>query len=424
MKRPMMKHRRWGIAAVALGATLLVGAAAVRVVAAPALIRFPLGLDETTTYTGTAASYVDQVTLLPLAKPKTEPLEIKRRVKVVSGTFSKAVIDETVTVKTGATTNIEAYQYVIDRRTMKMVSDPRQVAFGDSTAVMHAAPGAFRVNFPMGTNTHDSYRAFIPEEDAYSQLVLVEGPHQHPDAHVQVIDFSSKLDGPVAPYYLEHLKKMGLPMEVTPAQLLPLLAAEGIDVNSALADVGPRLTPAESKLVTTTLAKSVPLEYFFLSDGMISIEPRTGTLIDVHTHQQGVAVQPDLSGANVLQPVLARYDSIPSVHKLSAGLAALAKKAPQVAESYRYTQTVPSSVAVTTLARDHVRTMNLIKFRVPVAMIVLGLALLVLGLVPRRRAGRGRSSTNGPVSPSAAPPVIPTEPAPAPDLPARTYEGV
>jgi Porin PorA len=99
-----MRHRRWGIAALGLGVTLLIGAIGFRTVAAPALVRFPLNVDQTVTYTGTALTYVDPATLLPLAKPEREPLQIRRRVKVVSGTFTKAVVDETVTVKTGGTT--------------------------------------------------------------------------------------------------------------------------------------------------------------------------------------------------------------------------------------------------------------------------------------------------------------------------------
>jgi len=426
-----MRHRALRIAALSFGALLLIGSIAFRLVAAPALVRFPLNVDETTEYSGTAVSYVDQASLVPFAEPKRSPLHISRRVHVVSGTFSKAVIDETVTVKTGGTTNVERYQYVIDRRTMKMVSDPRQVAFGDPKAVMHAA-GAFRVNFAMGTSANGRYLAYIPEEDAVSQLTLVEGAHTHRDAHIKVLDFASKLNGPVAPYYLEHLRKMGAPMQVTAAQLAPVLLADGIDVNRALADVGPLLTPAESKLVSETLAKSVRLRYFFLSDGLISIEPRTGALIDVHTQQQGIAVQPDLSGASVLQPLLDKYAAIPSVKALSDGLAAMAKRPPQVAESYRYTQTIPSSLAATRLARDHVRTMNLVKVRIPGAMAVLGLLVLGAGLIGgaligRRRTRRDRDEPDADEPRAGSPPssaTIPAEPVPEIAVARRTYEGV
>jgi hypothetical protein len=162
----------------------------------------------------------------------------------------------------------------------------------------------------------------------------------------------------------------------------------------------------------------VRLRYFFLSDGLISIEPRTGALIDVHTQQQGIAVQPDLTGASVLQPLFDRYAAIPSVKALSDGLAALAKRQPQVAESYRYTQTIPSSLAATRRAREHAQTMNLVEVRIPGAMVVVGLLLLGGGLIGRRRTRRDGEGPDGgmPVPPTT----IPAEPA----VPARAYEGV
>ena len=58
------------------------------------------------------------------------------------------------------------------------------------------------MNFAMGTTSDGSYRAFIPEADVTTPLTLVRGPHHHADADATVIDFSSKLETPVAPYYL------------------------------------------------------------------------------------------------------------------------------------------------------------------------------------------------------------------------------
>ena len=75
----------------------------------------------------------------------------------------------------------------------------------------------------------------------------------------------------------------------------------------------------------------------------MSIEPTTGALIDVHSQQEGVAVQPDLSGVGALQPLLDKYAAIPSVKALSDGLAAMAARPPQLAQTFQYTQTPASS---------------------------------------------------------------------------------
>lgn len=384
-----------------VGAVLLAGSVAFRLAAVPALVRFPSNIDETTHYTGRTLTYVDQATLLPLATPKVEPLSLSRHVKVVTADFHRAVIDETVTIKAGSTTSVEKYQYVMDRRSMKFVADPRQFAFGDPKATIHAA-GTYRINFALGTSAGGKYRSYIPEADASTPLVLVEGLHSHTDAHIDTIDFHSKLEKPVAPYYRAHLEAMGLPMEVTAAQLQGQLSAAGIDVGQALADVGPLLTPDESTLLATTLAKPIPLQYYFIADGRISIEPKTGALIDVHAHRDAVAVQPDLSGVTALAPLLAKYSSIPSVKALSDGLVAVAARGPQVAQELRYTQTVPSSLAAADRAEAQGKKMTLVTWWVPGAMAVLGLLLVVLGLIGWRRSRQG-----GPSAPVPAEPVTP-----------------
>jgi hypothetical protein len=89
-----MRRRRRSIAAACVGVVLLAGSAGFRLFAVPALVRFPLNIDETTHYTGTAVTYVDQATLLPLPTPKVEPLSLSRHVKVVGGNFESAVSRE------------------------------------------------------------------------------------------------------------------------------------------------------------------------------------------------------------------------------------------------------------------------------------------------------------------------------------------
>ncbi len=383
-----MRRRRWGIAGVCVAVVLVLGSVAVRTVAAPALVRFPLNLDETAHYSGHELVYVDARTLLPLAKPASVPITVDRHVKVVSGDFSRALVDETVTVKAGSVTTVETYQYVMDRRSMQVVNDPRSYAFGDPKATMHPA-GAYRVNFAMSTTGNGSYRSYIPEADATTPLALVEGRHYHADARVSVIDFSSKLTRPVAPYYLAHLRALGLPMQITTAELQPQLAAAGIDVNRALADVGPRLTPAEQRLVTETLSKSIPLRYYFIVNGTVSIEPKTGALVDVHSTEEGVAVKPDLGGASALNSLLARYSSIPSVKAAADGLAALARREPQRAETFVYTQTVASSLHVAHKATQQASQMNLVETRLPNGLLLLGMLVLLGSLLAWRGARPG-----------------------------------
>jgi hypothetical protein len=408
-----MRRRRCSTVAIVVGIVLIGGSAAFKAAAVPALVRFPLDVNQTAHYKGTSTTYIDQATMLNLTTPKREPLTLDRHVKVTGGTHDEAVITETVTIKTPSSTNIENYQYVMDRRTMKFVADPSQYAFGDPQATMHAA-GSYRVNFSMGTTSDGTYRAFIPEADTIVPLTLVRPLHYDANAGTDVISFSSKLETPVAPYYLTHLKAMGLPMQVTSAELQPQLVAAGIDMGKALADVGSRLTPAESSLLLTTLAKPVPLRYFFVADGVISIEPRTGVLVDVNTSKEGVAVQPDLSGATALQPLLNKYADIPSVKAVSDGLAKLAVRSPQPAQILDYRQTRASSHSLADTARSQGRMMTVVEWWVPAALAILGIALLTLGLIGRRRSRGGSDTPVREFPPAPVEPPTPALPAPAP----------
>ena len=150
--------------------------------------------------------------------------------KVVDGDYGQAVIRETVTIKAGPTTSVEKYQYVMDRRSMKFVEDPRQFAFGNPTATI-ARRGRLSGQLRNGHERRTaSIGATSPKRTPRYPLVLHEGRHYHADARIDVIDFTSKLEKPVAPYYRAHLEAMGLPMQVTAAQLQGQLSAAGIDV--------------------------------------------------------------------------------------------------------------------------------------------------------------------------------------------------
>jgi DUF3068 family protein len=424
-----MRRRRWSTVAICAGLVLLIGAAAFRVFAVPALVRFPLDADKTAHYRGVAVTYVDQQTLTPLSTPKREPLTLDRHVKVVDGDFGHAVVQETITIRAGATTSVEHYRYVMDRRSMKFTGGAGNYAFGDPNATMHNG-GSYRVNFAMGTQRDGTYYAFIPEADTQVALQYVRGPHYSPAAGVDVTDFSSKLLAPVAPYYLEHLKAMGLPMEVSAVQLQPTLLASGIDIAKAIAAAGPYLSPAESATIAATLAKPVPLHYFFVVDGAISIEPKTGALVSVHSNAEGVAVQPDFSNANVLKPILEKYSALPAVKAAADGLSALSVKEPQRAQILEYQQTPASQRDIAGVASDQAKMMNLATWWVPIGLAVLGGLLVVLGVILRRRAGRGRPNANvgrdHPIPPQAPvePILPPLEPVGAPARPDRVSEPV
>src|SRR5215218_7800396 len=74
-------RRRWpAIALLSCGALLVAGAATWRVAAVPALVKFPVDLDEHLSYGGTFTQYADATTAAPLSAPAVSALAIERHV--------------------------------------------------------------------------------------------------------------------------------------------------------------------------------------------------------------------------------------------------------------------------------------------------------------------------------------------------------
>jgi hypothetical protein len=247
--------------------------------------------------------------------------------------------------------------------------------------------GTYRIQLPLGTHAGGRYPVWNNETSATSLLEDPSAVQPHDAANVDVITFAGRLDKPVTAAYTKWLAANGFPTSISSDQVQTQLRAQGVDVAAAFAAVGPMMTPAETKTLSGVLGRSIPLRYSFVYSGGVAIEPRTGTIIDVHSQREGLAVAPDLSGVAELRPLLARYASIPAVKAVSDGLDRLAAQPPQLAAVFAFTQTPASSASVGVDAAEQIRMMNLIELRVPWAVGMVGLLVVVidLALAFRRR---------------------------------------
>lgn len=387
----MPGRRRWARRLMVLGGLVVVVAVVFGLVGVPALERFPLNTDVTVLYTGGFDLYVNQATLDPLATPTHLPMTVQRRVKVHSGGFSTAVVSEDDTIRPGSLTYHQDFQYLLNRRTMAFENGSQTIMFGEPAKVDIA--GSYRVNFPMGTTASGTYPVLNTETDKKAAVTDGRGPHDMAGVTgVQVIDFRSKVKGPVSPYYHRWLVDNGFPASISPAQLEPRLAAYGVDVPALLAVLGPRLTSSEASLVNRVLSTPVPLDYTYFYQGTVAVEPRTGALIWVDTTAEGVDVALSLTGVDRLRPLLATYASIPEVAALSKALEQLAAAAPQKVVKYTWVQTRGSAQHVANLASGQIRTMNLLN-AFPWLIGGVGLVLVGVGAVFWRRRPPVRPAT-------------------------------
>lgn len=408
-----LERRRWAPWTNGGGAALLVGAVLVGVVLTPALARFPDHLDQTARYTGSFSLLVDQKTLAPLASPLTVPLQVERRVQVRAASFSTVRVSEDVTMAAGPLTMHQHDQYVMDRRTMALQADPRTELFGQQQTVP-AAAGTYRINWPLGTSASGTYRSFMPETATAAVLRHGRGPAPLAGTGLQAVTFTSTTtDTPVSAQYRAWLGRNGFPLQLTPTQLLPRLAALGVDVPQVLAAITPQLTPAEQAAVDRALTQPIPLRYSYSNAGTVAIEPDTGALLHVTTTSEVVSVSPDLSGLAALQPVLQRFAAVPSVQGLANALDELASAPPQPVTRDHWTQTAASTDAAAATATTQLHQLSLLG-TLPWAVGGAGVVLVAAGPLStwRRRhhsrhdggVGPGPASTGPGSSPAAGGP--------------------
>lgn len=377
-----MNRTRW---LIGVGAVAVVAALGVRFVAAPALVRFPLGLDKTTHYSGQTTTFVGEATGAPLATPTVAPLTVDRRVHVVSGSFSQAVVEESIRVSFGGTTNVQTYRYVMDRKSMKLLNNSKSFAFGSGTNLMTPSNG-YRLNFPIGSTATRSYLAYDPTTNTLGTLKATGPAQRDPVSGMKLLTFATTLNHPVASYYMPTLESMGMPTQLGPTAVSANLAAHGADVTQVIADIGTSLTPDEASALTAVLAKPVALNYSYFQQGTVQVDPKTGAVISGASDHEGISVTPDMSAADAVTPILAKYASFASVQSLMKAMTDMS--GPQVVVDMTYHQTPASVRDVASTAKSQGRQIDLLERRVPAGLLVIGLALLVLGLAwrPRRFA--------------------------------------
>lgn len=395
-----MSRRRWVFGSLAV--LLVASAVVVRYVGDPVMIRFPLNINQTAHYSGTATVSADPSTLAPLAKPMVFPLQVDRTVKVVSGSYSLAVVDETVKLRFAGTTQTDTYRYVMDRRSMQLVTSPESYALGDKTARMTPA-GMFRINLELGANGTRSYKLYAPETNSASVGVPTGPAHRSAAAGVDVVRFDTTLDAPLAPYYLASIQKSGFPAQLTAAQAAAQLQAKGVNTTELVRQVTPFLSGTQLSQLQQALAQPVPLSYHYFQKGWVDVEPATGAVIS-SSSREGVSAAPDLSGLHQLVTALAPLGNLSEVKALSSAYTTLSAAGQQPALTMDFTQTPASVASAAALAQDQARLMALVRWQLPLGLGVLGLLALLVAVIwrPRRPAPVTELPVAAPVQPPAA----------------------
>jgi hypothetical protein len=377
----MRKQRRiWPLIIGILGVLLVAGSFVFRAIAETSLVKYPDDVDETPVYQGTVTLHVDPATAAPLDSPKEYPLEVRRHIQVVESTSELAVVKETIDLKAeGLFDSVQENQYVMDRKEMVNVQDPRAYAYLPENVVDRSPD--YRLNFPLD-NELKPYPVYLNE----AQITYQAQPDPAtPSGTVEDIDVHNFVaDVPYAPVTeaylgtLDNALPQKLPRELSLTQLAPLLAKSGIDIQKLLPALLPALSPADQQLVGQLAQQPVKLVYQIRNKGSDSVDQSTGAIVQLKDVEQSFAASPDPEVLPVLQGLLGRYPQVAGVSDALTNLQKLAA-APIPIFDNKFSQTPASVTDIAKTVKDTGNLKTFAEDTLPLILLIAGIVLAVVG---------------------------------------------
>ncbi len=334
---------------VLFGVLLVLSAGILRWGIAPAVAVLPGDTDTTRAYTGTVtmlnAAALTSSTAGPLVL-RDLPVGVTHRTKVLDTKGDSALVSDTKTVTaSGRTIAASDDRYAVDRTLL--------TAGSGFTGVV--AQRGLTFNWPIRTQAKD-YPGWVPDTGRTTTLTYTGKANR---GGVPTYVYTAKT---AAQPITDQQVLAGLPKGLPKASLASLATGLGL----------PAATLARLTAVLPRLPDPVPLSYTYQADATYWVAPDSGIVVDIAQHEVRSAV---LTLAGTTTPLAAVMD--------------LRFTAPAVTVSQAGKD-----------ARDSAKGIRLLYRTLPWSLTVLGFALVVVGLVTRRR-GSLRQPPAGSVRPPA-----------------------
>lgn len=360
------------------------------------LVLFPSGVEQDVRCEGVVEKVAGKHGLAPLSPPVEERLELSGKLISVDDEYTRgtAVLEQDIAQTSGAGSGLDmsgSNTYVIDRGDCAN----KKSDLSTSCGVVVDRSGSWSVNFPLGTSM-ESYNVF--DNDVASSFAMrfvkedrIEG--------IGVYTFSGSFrHRPMAGYRAE---AMGLPSTTTFGELKDELEAMGIPLDRLLAEAYPTLTSREKEAINEFPDhRELGLEYTAKRHLELSVEPVTGTVVDVRESETFIYVNTDVKVFLPLLEILAAHSEDPMVLQYMSQIDQQNVLEPREIFRVSYHWTPGSSLEMVDYANSRIGPVRFVRDVVTVMMLVLGAASLVAGLVLRRdRYSRGEGGGGG--SPAA-----------------------
>ncbi len=366
---------------IVLGIVLILAAILWWAIAVNALVKLPDDIDVENRYEGEMTWYVDPMTHQPLAEGEEVelPLEVTQKIVSLAEEFDSSTgpIKETLELKVGEMAQPpQEFVYVLDRKTLENVKDERAYAWVPANVVDRE--GAYYPFFPFDTSKDETYKLWKNE---IGEAVEVEFVSEEEKEGITVYNF--KLAFEEREVVEAFVKGMNLPTSTTFEELKPILKAAGVDVDAFLALAVQAMQPDDLQALQRALQGEIPLKYYWTAEQEMSVDPKTGTPVDVYKSSETLSYKLDVEGLSGLQALLAKYVNDPRLGPAIAQLAGLQSQMGEARKvfSYRYASTQDTVKATVEEAKDGAGKINLVKVYIPWALLIVGALILIVGLL-------------------------------------------
>lgn len=291
--------RRTGQILSVIGLLLMVAAGVWRLAAPGALVKYPSDVNQTAVADGTFTLFLDPATTAPLREPQRFPLTIRRQLRVVETTGSRAVVQEDDRETIGPLPEIDFKQrYVLDRGTTRNVASPQAYAYTEGTTVDRSPAYAVNLPFDTGKGPYEIWKNEVGRSYTFQQegaKITREG--------LTLVPMVGRLDDAKAqPYYIDQLASQRIPKQLTLAQLTPQLKAQGGDPQRIAAQVLPQLSAADRAEVLSVIGQPIPLDYRVGVVTRLLVEPRTGAFVSLDRIDQTLSSRPEVPASAGSRP--------------------------------------------------------------------------------------------------------------------------
>lgn len=385
--------RRASRLSVGVGVILVVLAALWRLVVPGLAVKLPGDLDKTAHATGTFTLYANAATRSPLLTPAKTPLDVERRVHVVSSSSDRAVVAETDhEVIKGLTSQTFQQQYVLSRKTSRNVSSAQAWAYTPASKVDRSPYWSVNLPFHTGNGPYEIWKNEIGAGYPFvgAGTVRVDG--------VTMQRLKGQVtNAPVQAYYVKQLGAL-LPSTITPEQVDPLFGPLHYNRALLLSQVGPMLSRADDRTLEQVQHTDVALDYRLDVATTLLVEPRTGAITDLAKIDQTLYAVPDLVGIRELQAIFDKpaYASKGLVVAAGQVMTKIITATPRLKVfNVTYSQTADSVANITSYAKSKGQQVDLVSRTIPLAILLAGVTAIVSGLLLVAAAASGGSPPPG-----------------------------